>query len=471
MFDQLRPRFFPQKLESKHGKGSYIALKHASASIILESLLFRAAPWQTDATRMIRLAKRNSIAMGGARRLLFAALCAVPAGAQSVAEMAGEPTVKAAFEVIKRDEPALLAEQQRICEIAAPPFQEAARAAEFQKLFEGLGLNNVHIDKAGNVIGTRAGAKAHPNVALAAHLDTVFPAGTDVRVKRLGEVMRGPGIADDCRGLVVLLGVARALNEAKITTSGTITFVADVGEEGLGDLHGMKELFGEGHGIDEFVSIDGTGASLVNVGVGSYRYKVTFKGPGGHSYGNFGAANPIQAMGRVIAKIDQFEVPEKPKTTFNVGRVGGGTSVNAIPFEAWMEVDLRSADVGQLNGLNEKFKVAVSEAVKEENERWHWRGAVSAVSELVGMRPAGKTFDTEPLVRTALAVNRFFGESEGLSEASTDANIPMSKGIPAITIGGGGMGSGAHSLNESYDARDSWKGTERVLVLAVALTR
>jgi acetylornithine deacetylase/succinyl-diaminopimelate desuccinylase-like protein len=390
-----------------------------------------------------------------------------------VATLANEPAVKEAFEIIKHNEPDMLREQQRICEIAAPPFEESVRAAELKRLFEQLGLSGVRIDKAGNVVGTRPGSKPRPNLVFAAHLDTVFPPGTDVKVTRTDDVMKGPGIGDDCRGLVVMLGVIRALNEAKITTPGTITFVADVGEEGLGDLRGMKELFGETlkGSIDAFISVDGLGASITNTGVGSYRYKVEFKGPGGHSYGSFGMANPIQAMGRAIAKIDQFEVPEKPKTTFNVGRVGGGTSVNAIPFEAWMEVDMRSADVNELSKVNEKFKSAMNEAVAEENKRWKDRGPVSVSMELVGLRPAGQTAESSAIVKTALDVNQFMGLSTRLGEGSTDSNVPMNQGIPAITIGGGGSGSGAHSLNEMFDAHDSWKGTQRALLLAVAMAR
>jgi tripeptide aminopeptidase len=400
-------------------------------------------------------------------------LAAICAGAQTVADFASQPAIKEAFEIIKHNEPEMLREQQRICEIPAPPFHEEVRAAELKKLFEQLSLSNVHIDKAGNVIGTRPGAKPRPNLVLAAHLDTVFPAGTDVKVKHTGDVMYGPGISDDCRGLVVVLGVIRALNEAKIATPGTITFVADVGEEGLGDLRGMKELFGESlkGSIDAFISVDGTGASIDNVGVGSYRYKVTFKGPGGHSYGSFGMANPIQAMGRAIAKIDQFEVPDKPKTTFNVGRVGGGTSVNAIPFEAWMEVDMRSADINELGKLNEKFKAAMNEAVVEENKRWNNRSPVTVSSELVGLRPAGQTPETSPIVKTALQVNQMLGLGSRLGEGSTDSNVPMNQGIPAITIGGGGIGAGAHSLNESFDPTNSWKGTQRALLLVLALAR
>jgi tripeptide aminopeptidase len=427
----------------------------------------------TPACRNIRKKKGGCTALGLSSLFVLLSLPTFPTVAQTPTALADDPAVKAAFEIIKRNEPDLLIEQQRICEVPSPPFEESVRAAEFKKLFEQLGLASVHIDKAGNVIGTRPGTHPRPNLVLAAHLDTVFPAGTNVKVQRTGDLMSGPGISDDCRGLAVLLGVIRALNEAKITTPGTITFVADVGEEGLGDLRGMKELFGASlrGSIDAFISVDGTGASITNGGVGSYRYKVIFKGPGGHSYASFGMANPIQAMGRAIAKIDQFEVPEKPKRTFNVGRVGGGTSVNAIPFEAWMEVDLRSVDMGILNALNDKFKAAVNDSVAEENQRWHGRSAVAVSTELVGMRPAGHTPESSPIVKAALEVNQVLGAAEPLGDGSTDANVPMNLGIPAITVGGGGIGRGAHSLNETFDAHDSWKGTQRALLLALVLAR
>jgi acetylornithine deacetylase/succinyl-diaminopimelate desuccinylase-like protein len=323
------------------------------------------------------------------------------------------------------------------------------------------------------VIGVRTGESAHPNLVLSAHLDTVFPEGTNVKVTRQGQMMKGPGIGDDGRGLAVMLAVIRALNQAQIRTPGTITFVADVGEEGLGDLRGMKTLFGEtlkGQ-IDRFVSVDGTGFGTVNIGVGSNRYRVTFWGPGGHSFGAFGMANPIQAMGRAIAKIDAFTVPSSPKTTFNVGRVGGGTSVNAIPYEAWMEVDMRSSDPAALKALDNQFHAAIQEAVREENDRWNHQGDVSVSAELVGLRPAGQTPAESPIVQTALAVSHALDLQESLREGSTDANVPMNLGIPAITISGGGIGSGAHSLNESFDARDSWRGTQRALLLAISLAR
>jgi acetylornithine deacetylase/succinyl-diaminopimelate desuccinylase-like protein len=378
-----------------------------------------------------------------------------------------------ALDAARRNEPHFIDEQIRVCEIPAPPFHEEARGREMERLFQQQALKDVRIDKAGNVIGIRPGASAHPNLLFEAHLDTVFPEGTDVRVKRNGNTLRAPGIGDDCRGLAVMLGVIQALNDAKVQTTGTITFVADTGEEGLGDLRGTKELFSntlKGQ-IDKFVSVDGLGLSIVAVGVGSYRYRATFRGPGGHSFGAFGLANPIQAMGRAIAKIDAFEVPNNPKTTFNVGRVGGGTSVNAIPYEAWMEVDMRSADKNALEALNAQYKRAVDQSVDEENKRWKGRGPVTVANEIVGYRPAGVTPADSPIVKTAIEVTRLFGSSGDLREGSTDANVPMNLGIPAITIGGGGGGSGAHALDENFDTTDSYLGTQRALMLAIALTR
>lgn len=407
------------------------------------------------------------------RLLMFPLVAIVFCLAQAPSDLLKEPSVKAALEAAKRNEASTVEEQIRVCEIPAPPFKEEVRGREFERLFRKLGLQNVFIDKVGNVLGTRPGASAKPNVVMAAHLDTVFPEGTDVRVKREGNVLKGPGIGDDCRGLTVLLAMVRAMNEAGVKTPGTITFVANVGEEGLGDLRGVKELFNEtlkGR-IDSFVSIDGTGLGIANVGVGSMRYRVSFKGPGGHSFGAFGNANPIHALGRAIAKISEFQVPDQPKTTFNVGRIGGGTSVNSIPFEAWMEVDMRSSDPVSLKSLDTKFHQAVQTALDEENRRWDNNGKIRVSPELVGLRPAGKTDPDSPIVKTALGVSRALGLPETLREGSTDANVGMSLGIPAITISGGGIGTGAHSLGETFDTTDSWKGTQRALLLAISLAR
>ena len=400
-------------------------------------------------------------------------LLITPALAQDAARLPEDPTVKAALAAVEANEPHFIDEQIRICEIPAPPFHEEIRAKELERLFKAAGLQDVRIDKAGNVIGVRPGATPHPNLLLEAHLDTVFPEETNVKVSREGTVLKGPGIGDDCRGLVTMLGVIKALDDAKVQTPGTITFAADVGEEGLGDLRGTKELFGttlKGE-IDKFISIDGLQLNVTTVGVGSYRYRVDFKGPGGHSFGAFGMANPIQALGRAIAKIDALEVPANPKTTFNVGRIGGGTSVNAIPSECWMEVDMRSSDKGSLETLHTKFRAAVQEAVDEENKRWNGRGPVTASLELVGLRPAGSTPADSAIVITALAVTKLFGGTGRTGEGSTDANVPMNLGIPAITIGGGGRGSGSHSLNETFDTKDSYLGTQRALLLAIALAR
>ena len=401
--------------------------------------------------------------------VLTASLCL----AQDPAALLRDPTVKAALASARANEPKTIDSQIQVCEIPAPPFHEAERAKELQRLFENLRLKNVRIDKAGNVIGTRPGLSARPHLVVSAHLDTVFPEGTNVKVSREGNVLKGPGIGDDCRGLAVLLATIQALDEAKVQTPGTITFVANVGEEGLGDLRGIKKLFDESMQgqIDKFVSVDGLGLGIVNIGVGSMRYRVTFQGPGGHSYGAFGIANPIHAMGRAIARISDFKVPANPKTTFNVGRVGGGTSINAIPAEAWMEVDLRSADVSSLRKLDEEFHEAVRVAVEEENRRWNDRGKIGATPTLVGHRPAGQTPAGSPIVRTALAVTSSLGLEASLLEGSTDANVPMNKNIPAITIGGGGSGSGAHTLHETFNTTDSWKGTERAILLAIALAR
>jgi tripeptide aminopeptidase len=387
--------------------------------------------------------------------------------------LSAQNSMRVALDATVRNEPHFIDEQVRICEIPAPPFMEEARGKELERLFRAMSLQDVRIDRVGNVIGVRPGKNPRPNVVFAAHLDTVFPEGTNVKVTREGTLLKGPGIGDDCRGLGALLAVIQALNDAKLQTEGTLTFVADVGEEGLGDLRGMKELFGATlkDRVDKFVSIDGTGLGITNVGVGSYRYRVSFKGPGGHSFGAFGNANPIQAMGRAIAKIDAFDVPSNPKTTFNVGRVGGGTSVNSIPFDAWMEVDMRSSDKASLEALHSRFKAAVAEAVQEENERWKNKGAVSAVTELVGYRPAGMTPEGWPIVQTAIAVTKTLGATVKPGESSTDSNVPMNLGIPAITIGSGGVGAGTHSPDESYDTKDSVRGTQRALLLAIELAK
>jgi tripeptide aminopeptidase len=388
-------------------------------------------------------------------------------------ELLREEPLKAALEAVARNEPQTIEDQMAICEVPAPPFKESVRADVIRKRFQALGLKNVRVDKVGNVLGERPGAAPRPHLVMAAHLDTVFPEGTEVKPRRDGTLLSGPGIGDDCRGLAVVLAVIRALDEAHVQTSGPITFVANVGEEGLGDLRGSRALFNDTlkGTIDRFVSIDGAGIGITNEAVGSFRYKVSVKGPGGHSYGAFGIANPVHALGRAIAEIADFQVATEPKTTFNVGRLGGGTSINSIAMEAWMEVDMRSADQRSLVSIDARFHKAVERAVAAENDRWGGKGRLTATADLLGRRPGGHTPPDSAIVQSALSISRALGLESRLGEGSTDSNVPMSMGIPAITIGGGGRGTGGHSLSEAFDAADSFKGTERALLLAVALTR
>ena len=389
-----------------------------------------------------------------------------------VAMLVKDPAVRAALDHARESEAQTINDQVRFCEVPAPPFQESARGRLLQEAFMRAGLERVRADEAGNIIGERRGAAPRPHVVLAAHLDTVFPPETNVKVTRQGPILRGPGISDNCRGLAVLVSVARALVAGRVRTPGSVTFVANVGEEGLGDLRGVKALFRRpAVPIDRFVSIDGGGQHITNVAVGSHRYRVTFKGPGGHSYGAFGLANPIGALGRAIASISEIQVPTQPRTTFTIGRVGGGTSVNSIPFEAWFEIDMRSSSAAALAALDAKFQAAVDEAVAEENRRWDRPGMLTATKALVGNRPAGETPSSSPIVQVAQAAGRVLGLSLGLGEGSTDANLPISLKIPAITIGGGGRGANGHALDESFDATDSWKGTQNAVLLSIALAR
>jgi len=379
--------------------------------------------------------------------------------------------VQAALHAARRTEQTTITDQVRLCEVPAPPFGERARAAVVRDMLQASGLKNVRFDRAGNVVGEHIGREARPNVVLAAHLDTVFPEGTKVKVRRAGTMLRGPGIGDNCRGLAVLIAIARALTAADVQTEGSIILAATVGEEGLGDLRGVRTLLGEtlkGR-IDGFVAIDGTGESITNIAVGSRRYRVTFRGSGGHSYNNFGRANPAHALGRAVARISDLQVPSRPKTTFSVGRIGGGTSVNAIPVESWMEIDLRSSDESALDALDRSVQNIINDALKLENARWKQNGALTVASERVGGRPTGKTDARSRIVQTAVSISSMLGMSARPGEASTEANVAMEMNIPAIAIGGGGIGRGAHTLDETFDSTGSSRGTERALRLAIVL--
>jgi acetylornithine deacetylase/succinyl-diaminopimelate desuccinylase-like protein len=344
----------------------------------------------------------------------------------------------------------------RLTEIPSPPFGEAARGAAYMDMLRAHGVEDVERDAVGNVMGLRRGTGNGGLVVVAAHLDTVFPAGTDVRVRREGTKLFAPGVGDDTRGLAVLLAYIRALDAARIRTRADILFVGDVGEEGKGDLRGMRHLFLEGKYRDRicaFITVDSPDMDKIATGgIGSKRYSVTFRGPGGHSWGAFGLVNPMTAMARVVTNLAEVSVPERPKTTFCASVVGGGTSINAIPNAVWLEVDLRSENAAALDTLEQRFHAIIAEAVAAENAARSTReGKVVAETVLIGDRPAGHTPADSDLVRAATAAIAAHGFSPSHVFSSTDANIAMSLGIPAIKMGSGGSGGRAHSLEEWID--------------------
>ena len=332
------------------------------------------------------------------------------------------------------------------------------------------GLNDAYIDSEGNVLGLRKGSGDGPLFVIAAHLDTVFPLETDVSVQMRDGRYYAPGISDDGRGLTVLLTLIDAINSSAIPTVGDILFVGNVGEEGPGDLRGIKAVFRDHPDIDGFVSIDGSGLTRITTGAtGSRRFAVEFTGPGGHSFSAFGLVSAIHAMGRAITKIGDLQVPSEPKTTFTVGTVRGGTSVNSIAADAVFELDMRSNDAAELAKLEERVRNVTALAVAEENARWQ-NGEITVNFRLIGDRPVGNTASENPLVQVAgLAYQAVGSPIQQLRTSSTDSNIPMSIGIPAITIGGGGSGGGEHSPEEYYSPENSHLGPQLAFLLTLSL--
>jgi acetylornithine deacetylase/succinyl-diaminopimelate desuccinylase-like protein len=420
----------------------------------------------------------NTKTVPSLRRSALVLAIAYCASAQAISSQAvpRDARLAAALDTIRATNAWTLEQQESICEIPAPPFKETARAREFQKRLQSFGLTNVRIDAEGNVIGERRGTGSGPSVVLSGHLDTVFPEGTDVSVTRTGTTLRGPGIGDDCRGLAVILAVARAFEKAGVRTPGTIYFVGTVGEEGPGNLRGVTHLLGKelAGKADYFISVDGTGFGITNSAVGSHRYRVVFTGPGGHSYGHFGIPNPIHALGRAIAGVAELQTPASPRTTFSVGIIEGGTSVNSIAGEASFDVDLRSESAQALHVLDASFRRAVQMALAAENARWPAaaeRYRLTVRIDTIGIRPAGAQPDTAYVVRVAQQAGRALQIDTGQPNASsTDSNYPISVGIPAITIDGGGRGRGSHSLEESYeDTPDAYRGPQWAGMIAAML--
>ena len=395
----------------------------------------------------------------------------------AIANVRNSAGFKQAIAILDRDFDRMVAEIITLTEIPAPPFKEAARAKAFLEMLRASGLTDVEQDEEGNVMGLRRGAGSGPLIAVAAHLDTVFPEGTDVKVKREGTKLSAPGVGDDTRGLAVMLALIRAMNAANVQTTNDILFVGNVGEEGLGDLRGTKYLFQKGkykERIKSFVSLDHAvnEANVTHAAVGSRRYRVTFKGPGGHSYDAFGTVNPAFAMSSAMQKFGKLTVPEKPRTTYSVGVIGGGSSVNAIPAESWMEIDMRSESAVELQRLDERFVALVNDAVREENTaRSTARGAITVDLKLIGDRPSGTTPADSRIVQIAAASIRAAGLKPTFIPNSTDANVPIGLGIPAITIDPGGDTGGAHSLSEwiSVEKASSLRGINIALATILAL--
>ena len=389
---------------------------------------------------------------------------------KAYAQLMASPRIQKLMDAVKADHERSIDDLKALTEIEAPPFKEHKRAEAFLARMKALGLPHAKIDAEGNVVGLRKGTGNGPVLLVSAHLDTVFPAGTDVKVKEHEGRLHAPGIADDTRGLAVLLSWLKVLNDNRIQTVGDLMFVANVGEEELGNLRGMKAIFRDNLDIDGMVGLEpAPEGTVLMLGTGSHRYEVTFKGPGGHSFGAFGQVpSAIHGMGRAIAKIADIRTPSFPKTTFTVGTVGGGTSVNTIAPDARMAVDIRSDEMAPLLETEKKILTAIDEAVVEENKRWNVN-TLSVSTKLIGDRPGGRTQSDTVIVEAATRSNAAFGHKTLLTGASTDANVPMSLGIPAIIIGGGGKTGGFHALSEWIDVTDGWKGAQNSLVTVLGL--
>jgi tripeptide aminopeptidase len=405
-------------------------------------------------------------------------LSAAPLAAQtppdaSVRRIIDSAEFKTATAFLEKDHERFVRELITLTEIPAPPFKEKRRGDALLALFRQHKLTDVDMDPEGNVMGMWRGTGGTTTLAVLAHMDTVFPEGTPVKVRREANRLNAPGVGDNTRGVALMLALIRAMAAAGFRTSNDILFVANVGEEGEGDLRGVKYLLQKGKykgRIKQFVAVDGGAQSTItNGGVGSRRYRVTFKGPGGHSYGAFGLVNPAYAMAAAIAKFSRIAVPPKPKTTYSVGVVSGGTSVNSIPFEVQMDVDMRSESCAELKKVEDQFLAIVREAAEEENKARSTReGRITADPKMIGDRPCGETPVTSPIVQTTTAVVTAFGLKPTYNFSSTDANLPMSLGIPAVTIGRG-PGGRAHSLDEYTDVEPKADLEAAQVALAIIL--
>ena len=387
--------------------------------------------------------------------------------------LARHEKIKKAFSTIENLEPLTLKRHIELTETEAPPFKESNRAKLFSNYFNQIGMDSVWIDKEGNVLGLLKGRKGERTVALDAHLDTVFPEGTDVKVRVKNDTLFAPGIGDDTRGLAMLLTILETIKINRIQTKDNILFIGSVGEEGLGDLRGVKYLFRKGGPkIDSWIGIDGLSLEkITNKGLGSYRYRISFKGPGGHSWSAFGLANPHHALGEAISNFvtlaDNF-TSKGPKTTYNVGVISGGTSINSIPFESSMLVDIRSIDPKRLDEMEIILKQTCHDALEHQNKIKRIGPNLTLEIEKIGNRPSGELSDKLPLIQKSLAASNLFGISPKLSRGSTNSNIPISLGIPSVTLAWGGKGGKAHSLGEWWINEDGHKAIQLALLILLS---
>lgn len=402
---------------------------------------------------------------------------------QQIARIAELRLVHETMAWFRRNEHRIADWQLAVTAIPAAPFGEEQRSRWMRDRFEEIGLLDVHRDELGNVFGTRPGAPHLPQsagpsdtkfLAISAHMDTVFPAGTPLDVRLEGDRLRGPGICDNGAGLVALLALAAALHETNIQHRQPIVFIGNVGEEGEGDLRGMRHIFSQQRwheSIERVLVLDGAGIdSIIAEGLGSRRFEVTVEGPGGHSWSDFGVPNPIVALGRAIEHFSRTPLPDSPKTTFNIGVISGGTSVNSIPQTAFMRVDLRSAAAEEIDRLESALRAAIEDAVEETRATVRARAPLRYEIRMVGNRPSADLPINAPLMQTLRAVDAHLGIRAKVNRASTDANIPLSIGIEALAIGGGGSGGGAHTLHEWFEPAGRDLALKRILLTTLALT-
>jgi len=405
--------------------------------------------------------------------LFVMATLSVRATGDSVSKIAEDPLCAQALDWLGKNTDWVTAQQIRLTEIPASENNETARGQYLKQLLEANGLT-VHVDDTGDVIGERPGSDPSGVILVAAHLDTVFPPGTDVHVKRAGTRLTAPGISDNGAGLAAIAGVSRALAESRIRTVKTIVFAGDVGEEGEGNLRGIRALVEHyGSRLAAVIAVDGPSTEHITTqGIASRRFEITVTGPGGHSWSDFGAPNPITALSRAIVRFSAIRIPDNPRSSFNFGVIDGGTSVNSIPAKASVKVDLRSEDSAQLNRMETALREAIQTGVRDEmaaSRTFASENSLQVTFRSLGMRPAGALPENSPLLHTIRDVDRYLGNRSRLERSSTDANVPLSLGIPAIALGGGGRGGGSHTLGEWYDPSGRELGLKRLFLTVVAL--